>query len=107
MNGNFTSVARWRYQVNRMAILDKPRVPLAWKGDKPEVVFAWTGRSWFAMKTRDAQGPADVLKNNLYGLTRMVNQNGFHWNDADTPILANQSFVWGYIWVGRISPVNQ
>ena len=107
MNGNFTSVARWRHQVNRMAMLDKPRVPLAWKGDNPEVVFAWTGRSWYAMRTREAGGPAEVLRNNIYALTRMVNQNGLHWNDADTPILANQSFVWGYLWMGRISPVSR
>lgn len=105
-DNNFTVVARWSRVVDRLAVLNKPRMPLAWKGDKPEAVYAWTGKSWFQMKTRTNESPADTLKRNVYVLTRMKKQNHFMWNDSDTPLLASQAPVWGYLWMGLIAPIN-
>ncbi|WP_157367233.1 hypothetical protein [Aminiphilus circumscriptus] len=100
----FLEVSRWNALVDRMAILDKPRVPIAWKGDAPSVLFAWTGKSWYAMKSPgDGLGVADILRHNIYSLVRMVNQNGFLWNDAETPALANQATIWGYLWMGHLA----
>lgn len=105
-NRNFTMIAQWSRVVDRLAVLNKPRMPLAWKGDKPEAIYAWTGKSWFQMKTRTNESPADTLKRNIYVLTRMKKQNHFMWNDSDTPILASQAPVWGYLWMGLVAPIN-
>lgn len=100
----FLEVSRWSALVDRMAILDKPRVPIAWKGDVPSVLFAWTGKSWYAMRSPgEGLGVADILRHNIYSLVRMVNQNGFLWNDAETPALANQATIWGYLWMGHLA----
>jgi hypothetical protein len=105
-NGNFQMVARWRGFVDRMAVLDKPRVPLAWKGDEPTVVFAWTGQSWYQMKARKGETAPQVLQRHLYSLTRMVKTNQYSWNDRETPLLANQSVLWGFLWMGHVAPIN-
>jgi hypothetical protein len=100
----FLEVSRWSAMVDRMAILDKPRVPVAWKGDVPSVLFAWTGKNWYAMKSPgDGLGAAEILRHNIYSLVRMVNQNGFLWNDGETPALANQATIWGYLWMGHLA----
>lgn len=100
----FLEVGRWRHLVDRMAILDKPRVPVAWKGDAPSVLFAWTGRSWYAMRCPgEGSGAAEIVRHNIYSLVRMVNRNEFLWNDAETPALANQATIWGYLWMGYLA----
>ncbi len=105
-NSNFTVVAQWSRMVDRMAVLHRPRVPLAWKGDNPSVIYAWTGKSWYQMVCKETESPAESLKRYVYELTRMVNQNGFHWNDSDTAVLAAQAPVWGFLWMGRVAPIN-
>lgn len=106
-NPNFRVVTNWTKLVDRMGVLDKPRVPIAWKGDRPKVVFAWTGRSWYEMKAPEGGlSPARVIKRRIYSLTRMVNENGFHWNDSDTAALANQATIWGFLWMGHLAPIN-
>nr|WP_321499354.1 hypothetical protein [uncultured Dethiosulfovibrio sp.] len=105
-NDNFTVVSKWGRMVDRMAVLHRPRLPLAWKGDKPEVIYGWTGKSWYQMRCREDESPAETLKRHVYELTRMANQNNFKWNDSDTSVLASQSPVWGYLWMGRIAPIN-
>jgi hypothetical protein len=106
MDSGFCAISRWRVTVDRMAVMDKPRVPLAWKGKTPEVIYAWTGSSWYQMLLRDGEEPKDALARNMYALVRMTGTNGVRWNDADTPILANQAAMWGYLWLGRIAPVR-
>lgn len=105
-NSNFNSVGSWKKLVDRMAVLQKPRIPLAWKSDKPAAVYAWTGKSWYQMKTRNNETPAETLKNHVYSLVRMVNTNGFIWRDSDTPLLANQAAIWGYLWIGCVTLIN-
>ncbi len=104
----FTSIGSWQRLVDRMGILENPRVPIAWKGHRPEALFVWTGRSWFQIKARpgSTETPSEMIKDHLYSITRMVNNNAFVWNDADTALLANQAAVWGYLWMGRIAPSN-
>jgi hypothetical protein len=105
-DGNFQMVAQWRNFVDRMAVLNQPRVPLAWKGDEPTVVFAWTGKSWYQMKARKGETAPQVLQRHLYSLTRMVKSNHYSWNDQETPLLANQSVLWGFLWMGHVAPIN-
>ncbi len=109
MNSNFTMVSSWKTFVDRIGILENPRTPIAWKGDRPKVIFVWTGRSWYEIKARTTDNPensAETIKEHLYSITRMVKNNGLRWNDMDTPLLANQATVWGYLWMGRLAPAN-
>ena len=105
-NANFTVISKWGRMVDRMAVLNRPRVPLAWKGDRPEVLYGWTGKSWYQMRCRKDEFPAETLKRHVYELTRMANENNFKWNDSDTAVLAAQAPVWGYLWMGRVAPIN-
>lgn len=93
---SFTSISTWNKLVDRMGVLEKPRVPIAWKGERPQVLFVWTGKSWYQIKARPetSEKPSEMIKSHLYSLTRMVNNNAYQWNDADTAILANQAAVW-------------
>jgi len=93
-----------RENVDRVGILAKPAIPVAWKGTKPNVLYAWTGTQWFRMTTRaDDEKPEDVLKRNLYTLTRQVHQSGNRiWQDVDVFFLCSQAAHWGYSWMGKI-----
>jgi hypothetical protein len=102
---NFCAVSQWGLRVDRMALLDKPRLPVAWRGTNPEVIFGWTGRYWYQMRVRSGATPLETLAENLYALTMFAGENGgYRWNDLDTPILANQATVWGFMWLGRLTP---
>lgn len=104
---SFLEVATWNILVDRMGMLERPRVPLAWKGDSPSCVFAWTGKQWYKMLARDGgESAGEILKRHGEALQRFVRRNGFLWNDADTPTLANQAAVWGFLWMGRVAPLN-
>lgn len=105
---SFTSIGAWNRLVDRMGILEKPRTPIAWKGDWPEVLFVWTGRSWYQIKARSdmREPPSEMIKGHLYSLMRMINTNSFVWKDMDSAVLANQAAVWGYLWMGRIAPAD-
>ncbi|MBP9027875.1 MAG: hypothetical protein KBF46_01330 [Aminivibrio sp.] len=109
-NSSFNAVGSWNRLVDRMGILDTPRVPIAWKGDRPKAIYAWTGRSWYQMVSSSTDIPekaSEILKGHLYSLTRMVHGNNMRWLDSDTPLLAHQAAVWGYLWMGRISPLAE
>lgn len=103
-DSRFMVLGSWKNTVDRVGILHKPSIPVAWKGNSPRVLYAWNGRSWYQMTARENERPVDVLKNNLYALTRMVNQNGFIWYEADMPVLAQQSTEWGFYWMGEVVP---
>ncbi len=105
-NPDFLRVAGWHLLVDRMGMLERPRVPLAWKGDSPPCVFAWTGKTWYKMLAREGESAGEVLRRHGETLQTFVRQNGFLWNDADTPTLANQAAVWGFLWMGRMAPLN-
>lgn len=107
-NPAFMSVGAWKH-VDRMGMLEKPRLPIAWKGSSPSVLFVWTGKSWYQMNANSKEGDlkiSDVLSGALYSIVRMANTNNFVWNDSETPALANQAAIWGYEWVGRVAPSN-
>ncbi len=106
-DSRFVQVAKWDRLVDRMGILERPRVPLAWKGDRPSCIFAWTGREWYKMLGRDGEESAgEILRRHGETLQNFARQNAFLWNDADTPTLANQAAIWGFLWMGRMAPLN-
>lgn len=105
-DSRFLAVAKWHLLVDRMGMLEHPRVPLAWKGDSPSCVFAWTGKTWYKMLAQEGESAGEVLRRHGEALQTFVRQNGFLWNDADTPTLANQAAVWGFLWMGRMAPLN-
>lgn len=103
-NSRFMNLGNWKHSVDRIGILHKPAVPVAWRGSAPKVIYAWNGRSWYQITLREGQRPVDALKDNLYSLTRMVNHNNFIWYEADMPVLAQQATTWGYYWMGEVVP---
>ncbi len=103
-NARFMALGSWKTSVDRVGILHKPAVPVAWRGSSPRVLYAWNGRSWYQMTAREGERPVDVLRNNLYALTRMVNQNRFMWYEADMPVLSQQAAEWGFYWMGEVVP---
>ncbi|MDR1730876.1 MAG: hypothetical protein LBR61_02150 [Synergistaceae bacterium] len=103
-NTRFMALGNWKQSVDRIGILHKPAIPVAWRGNHPKVIYAWNGRSWYQMILRESQTPAEVLKENIYSLVRMVNRNNFIWYEADMPVLSQQAAVWGYYWMGEIVP---
>ena len=104
LDANFVELSRWSRLVDRVAILDRPRTPLAWKGDAPTVIFAWTGRNWYAIQPTRGESPASALERRAYDLLVMMRRNNTMWNDGETPALANQALLWGYLWMGCVTP---
>jgi hypothetical protein len=103
-DGRFMALGKWKDSVDRVGILHKPGVPVAWRGNSPKVIYAWDGYSWYQMMAQAGQRPVDVLKRNIYALTRRVNHSGFVWYEADMPVLSQQAAAWGYYWMGEIVP---
>ena len=103
-NGHFMALGRWKNSVDRIGILHRLNIPVAWHGNSPKVIYAWNGYGWHQMLAREGERPDNVLKNNLYTLTRQVKSSGFIWYEADMPILAQQAGQWGYYWMGEVIP---
>ncbi|MCL2010927.1 MAG: hypothetical protein FWG71_10360 [Synergistaceae bacterium] len=103
-NGRFMALGRWKDSVDRIGVLHRVNIPVAWRGNSPKVIYAWNGHSWHQMLAREGQRPARVLRNNLYTLTRQVKQHGFIWYEADMPVLSQQAAQWGYYWMGEVMP---
>ena len=102
---HFMALGTWRGNVDRVGILAKPSIPVAWKGKSPQVLYAWTGSRWYQLTAHDGERPGDVLKKNLYTLTRLVHQNGnYYWQAPDVAFLVSLLPQWGYIWMGEIGP---
>ena len=105
-DARFMAIGKWKKSVDRIGVLTKPGVPVAWQGNSPKVIYAWNGRSWYQMMARESERPAGVLRSNLYTLTRQVKQNNFVWYEADMPVLTQQASEWGYYWMGEITPLR-
>lgn len=101
-NPNFLAIGGWGRSVDRIGVLGKPAVPVAWRGRRPEVIYAWTGRSWYQISLREWEHPVDALRGKLYELTCMSNKNNTVWTDQDMNVLAQHAAVWGYQWMGQI-----
>ena len=59
---SFMALSTWRGNVDRVGILAKPSIPVAWKGMSPQVLYAWTGSRWYQMTARDGDRPGDILR---------------------------------------------
>ena len=103
-NGRFMALGRWKDSVDRIGILHRLNIPVAWSGNYPKVIYAWNGNGWYQMMASEGQRPARVLRSNLYTLTQQVNHNGFIWYEADMPVLSQQAAQWGYYWMGEVMP---
>jgi len=101
-NRRFMALGAWRETVDRIGILHRVNIPVAWRGDSPRVIYAWNGNSWFQMMPREGERPVNVLRFHLLTLTRQVRQNNFVWFQADMPILSQQAGQWGFYWMGEI-----
>ncbi|WP_158612280.1 hypothetical protein [Fretibacterium sp. OH1220_COT-178] len=105
-NPNFVAIGGWGRSVDRIGVLSKPAVPVAWKGRRPDVIYAWTGRSWYQIDLDEWESPVDVLRGKLYELTCMSNRNNLVWTDQDMNVLAQHAALWGYRWMGQIVPAR-
>ena len=103
-NSNFMSLGKWQKSIDRIGVLDKPKTPVAWKGDYPEAVFAWTGLQWKQLTPKTQHISAlNILRRENYALTVHTNKlNLLRWNDSDTHVLAQYARMWGYQWLGQI-----
>ena len=103
LDKNFLEMSHWSRLVDRVAILHRPRTPVAWKGDNPTVLFAWTGRHWYAIRPARGETPAQALEHRLYDLLMMMRQNGMVWNDGQTPATLIHAMLFVCPWVGRVA----
>ena len=102
VNSSFLAIGNWSRSVDRIGVLVKPALPVAWKGRYPKVIYAWTGQSWYQITLRDGTSPFSALKNKAYDLTVISNKTNFHWRDEDMGTLAQYAAMWGYTWMGQI-----
>lgn len=103
-NSNFMAVSKWQKSVNKIGVLSRPKMPVAWKGDFPEVIYIWNGLKWLQISSRSPGAAArNTLRRELYDLTVSKNKvNRLHWTDDDTFVLAQYTAMWGYEWIGQI-----
>ncbi len=105
-NSNFMAVSNWKSTVDSIAVISRPAIPVAWKGDYPEVIYAWTGVQWRQINSKGTKtSMMSTIRRELYDLTVYTNQlNRLHWTGEDTLILAQMAESWGYKWQGLIIP---
>ena len=103
-NTNFMAIGKWQKSVDRIGVLDKPKTPVAWKGDYPEVIYAWTGLQWRQMTSRGRHISAlSTIRRENYAFTVHTNKlNALNWGDDDTYVLSQYAVMWGYKWLGQI-----
>ncbi len=105
----FTEISRWRFRVDRMAILKDPRVPVAWKGEYPYEVYFWTGTEWARIPSKNdasrlnrAEKIDDVLLRAKDDMGAVLTKNGYAWRESDTPALASNAMDMRYWWQGEV-----
>ncbi len=103
-NSSFMAVGKWQKSINKMGVLYRPKIPVAWKGDFPEVVYAWNGLNWIQLASKLPHSTArSILRREIYDLTVSTNKtNRLQWTDDDSHVLAQYSAMWGYEWLGHI-----
>ena len=102
-NSRFMALGGWKNSVDRIGVLHRVNIPVAWRGDTPRVIYAWNGANWHQMLVHEGERPIEILRSNLYTLTRQRRSNNFVWYEADMPILAQQAGQWGFYWMGEIT----
>lgn len=110
----FQEISRWRHRVDRIGILEKPRVPIAWRGDRPSFIFVWTGKEWARINGRKVlirgnilgrsttEKASSSLRRTREEIEQFLTENGFVWYEADTPALASQAAHWRYAWADTV-----
>ena len=110
----FQEISRWRHRVDRIGILEKPRVPIAWRGDRPSLIFIWTGKEWARINGRKVlirgnilgrsatEKASSSLRRTREEIEQFLTENGFVWYEADTPALASQTAHWRYAWADTV-----
>ena len=109
-NPRFLAIEKWRGSVDRVGVLNKPVVPVAWKGEHPKVIYVWTGQRWHQVlgKEEGMDRPLAELRRKFYDLTVEVNRSeGGPWGYEDMAILARYAAAWGYRWMGQLPVVDQ
>ena len=103
-NSNFMAVAKWQNSVDRIGVLDKPKTPVAWKGDYPEIIYAWTGTQWRQIHAKGKHISAlSTIRRENYNLVVHTNKlNALNWNDDDSYVLSQYAHMWGYQWLGQL-----
>jgi hypothetical protein len=104
---NFMMVSAWKGLVDRMGILYKPKLPLAWKGEAPQAIFVWTGKSWWQMHCKNGETPQETLQRNMFALAKLSKEHQASWSPEDAGFLANQAALWGYYWMGYVLPESR
>ena len=106
VNPAFLAISNWKSTVDRIGILNKHNIPIAWKGDTPTVIYAWTGNNWRQIDTR-GDSVSKTININLYGLLRAKEKGRqYRWYMEDIPILTEKTTGWGYLWMGEIFVKN-
>lgn len=103
---HFMDIWNLRANVDRIGILTRPVIPVAWRGTNPNVIFAWTGATWHELRVLRGQDPGDVLRQNQHTLTVLLRRSGARpWNTPqDISFLINNATVWGFAWMGNVNP---
>ena len=99
----FLAISNWRSSVDRIGILRKYNIPMAWKGDNPTVMYAWTGKGWKQLHTR-GESVSETIAKSLYGLLRTREKGRqYRWYAEDIPLITEKTISWGYLWLGEIN----
>ena len=98
----FTAVGDFRYTVDRMGLMDEPRIPVAWKGNRPSVVYAWTGDGWFTLRSEETESPQDVLGRSRPLLLARTQKTGWVLGRESEQYLPVQVRSWCFRWMGTI-----
>ncbi len=101
-NPDFVAVSKWSKSVDKIGIINKPLIPVAWKGEHPEVIYAWAGTAWHQITPRKWEEPKNTIRRNMHNLTMITNKNDIKWQDADSAILEQYATYWGYQWLGEL-----
>lgn len=103
----FMEISRWRLRVDRMAMLENPRVPVAWKGMYPYEVYFWTGSQWARVRKNPekfdyVERYDDILFRAKEAIEKLLREENFHWFERDTPAFAAAASAMHYLWLGDI-----
>lgn len=108
-NGYFTpdfmAIGKWQNSIDRLGVLENPKIPVAWKGDYPEVIYAWNGMQWNQISSRGKHvNVLNTIRREIYNLIVHTNKlNALSWTDDDSNILSQYAMIWGYQWLGQLS----
>lgn len=102
---DFAAIGNWQKSVDRIGVLDRPVIPVAWKGEYPEIIYAWTGTQWKQINARSKNIKAlSTIRREIYDLTVYTNKlNALNWTAEDTYALSQSARTWGYQWLGTIN----